>query len=561
MTQATSPPAFPELGPDGFNLATVVETLAHAVPDREALVWRDRRLTFAELWERALRMAAFFHGRGLGCHTERAQLAGHESGQDHVGLYLRNGDEYLPAMLGATRARVAPFPVNYRYVAEELRYLLTDAATKGLVYHSEFAPVLADVLADLPGVEVLVQVPDETGHGLLPGAVWWEEAVGTPVDASALPTPSGDDVYLLYTGGTTGMPKGVLWRNDDIFIQAMGGTPYGTTTPHASYDAVATFAQEGTMALSLLMLPPFIHGAAQWGSFNILVGGGRIVIPDNVRTFDPADVLDVTVREGVAAIPVVGDAILRPILDEIERGDHDLSGLMAVNNGGAPLTPVVRERLLTALPHIILRDVAGSSETGIQLSSMSLKGMESQPAVFEPNVGTAVLDDTLQHVLDEPGDGWLAQRGRVPLGYLGDAAKTARTFPVVDGVRWSVPGDRARLLPDGRVELLGRDSVTINSGGEKIFAEEVERAVAAHPAVRDVIVVGRPSERWGSEAVAVVQLEAGAEVSDEELLAECAKHVARYKVPKAVVRRPVIQRSPVGKADYRWARAQVGSGD
>jgi fatty-acyl-CoA synthase len=218
----------------------------------------------------------------------------------------------------------------------------------------------------------------------------------------------------------------------------------------------------------------------------------------------------------------------------------------------------VRDRILTALPHIIVMDAAGASETGLQMSSISLKGMESDTATFAPVPATTVVDDLFTRVL-EPGEGggWLAQRGRVPLGYLGDAAKSARTFPVIGGERFSIPGDRATLLEDGRIELLGRDGVTINSGGEKIFVEEVERALAAHPDVRDVVVVGRPSERWGSEAVAVVQLEAGATATDDDLLAEAGRHVARYKVPKAIIRVETVARSPSGKADYRWAKAQA----
>ena len=271
--------------------------------------------------------------------------------------------------------------------------------------------------------------------------------------------------------------------------------------------------------------------------------------------------LRTTEREGVMSIPVVGDAMARPLIDEIERGDYDLSGLAAINNGGAPITPGVRHRIHEALPNILILDAVGSSETGIQMNHYSAAGAEAETAVFNPEPDTGVVDDLRTRVL-QPGDGggWLARRGLVPLGYLGDAAKTAQTFPVIDGVRWSVPGDRAELLDDGRIRLLGRDSVTINSGGEKIFAEEVERALAAHPDVADVVVAGRPSERWGSEVVAIVALRAGSAASDDDLLAEAGRHVARYKLPKAIVRRSAIARSPSGKADYRWARAQAETG-
>jgi acyl-CoA synthetase (AMP-forming)/AMP-acid ligase II len=548
----------PGFAGSNFNLSTVFDTVARAVPDQEVLVWRDRRFTYAETNARVDGVAHFLAEQGLGLHTERQDLAGHESGQDHLGIYLRNGNEYLETMVAGYRARVAPFNVNYRYVEEELLYLLTDASTSALVYHAEFAPRVAAIRDRLPGLRVLIQVADESGNDLLPGAVDFETVVTTPPPAAGMPTPDGDDLFVLYTGGTTGMPKGVLWRQDDIFVTSMGGTPFGTAEPFASYAAIAEAAVAANGGLTLLMIPPFMHGAAQWSTFHMITNGGKIVIPDNVQRFDPADALTVAVRERVVSIPVVGDAVARPLLDEIVRGSYDLSGLAAINNGSAPLTPGVRAQLLEALPHILVMDAAGASETGLQMSSMSLKGGEAEAATFTPVAATTVVDDQFTRTL-EPGEGggWLAQRGRVPLGYLGDPEKTARTFPVIGGERYSIPGDRADILADGRITLLGRDSVTINSGGEKVFVEEVERAIAAHPAVQDVVVVGRPSERWGSEVVAVVQVKDGRSVTDDELLAEASAHVARYKVPKAIVRVDEVQRSPSGKADYRWAKEQA----
>lgn len=540
----------------GFNLSTVFATVAGTVPDQTFLVWRDRRLSYADMDARIDGVAHHLVSLGLGCHTERAALAGHESGQDHLGIYLRNGNEYLEAMIGSYRARVAPFNVNYRYVGEELVYLLTDAGATALVYGAEFAPQVAAVRDQLPQLRVLIQVDDGSGHPLLPGAVDYESVIATPPPTDGMPTPSPDDLYILYTGGTTGMPKGVLWRQHDIFLSSMGGRPFGSDTFLSSYEELAERAVSGGGAMGLLMIPPFMHGAAQWAAYNTVTMGGKIAIPDSVDRLVPADALRVAARERVLSIPMVGDAVARPLLDEIENGDHDLSGLVTVTNGGAPLSPTVRERILAALPHVIVLDAVGSSESGAQMSTYAAAGAEVEAATFNPQSDTAVVSAEFDRVLGPgEGPGWLARRDLIPLGYLGDEAKTAKTFPTIDGVRWSVPGDRANVLADGRIQLLGRDSVTINSGGEKIFVEEVERAIAAHPAVYDVVVVGRPSERWGSEVVAIVEFAEGAAASDEELVQTCSRAIARYKIPKAFLRSPKIVRSPAGKADYRWAKA------
>ncbi|GAB7069824.1 acyl-CoA synthetase [Mycobacterium hodleri] len=538
-----------------FNLSDVFGTVAEAIPDQTFLVWRGRRLSYAEVNRRVDGLANYLTSVGLGCHTERAGLAGHESGQDHLGIYLRNGNEYLESMIGAFRSRVAPFNVSYRYVEDELLYLLTDSGAQALVYPAEFAPRVAAILDRLPRLRVLIQVADHSGHPLLPGAVDYETILATLAPAEGLPTPSGDDLYVLYTGGTTGMPKGVLWRQHDIFLSSMGGRPWGSDQPLASHAELAEKARASAGAVSMMMIPPFMHGAAQWAAFNAVTMGGRVVIPDDVERMRPAEVLRLAAEEKVLSMPVVGDAIARPLLDEIEAGDYDLSSLFTITNGGAPLSPTVRERLLTALPHLMLLDAVGASESGAQMSTATTAGAEVQPATFTPQHDTAVVSAELDRVLAPgEGQGWLARRDLIPLGYLGDEAKTAKTFPTIDGVRWSVPGDRANVLSDGRIQLLGRDSVTINSGGEKIFVEEVERAIAAHPSVYDVVVVGRPSERWGSEVIAVVQFADGADATDDELVEVCRTAIARYKIPKAFVRVPKVVRSPAGKADYRWAK-------
>ncbi|WAJ42584.1 acyl-CoA synthetase [Mycobacterium sp. Aquia_216] len=543
------------MGDSGFNLSRVFSTLAQALPKQRVLLWRGREWTYADTDARVDGVAHYLTSLGLGCHTERDQLQGHESGQDHIGLYLRNGNQYLEAMIGAYRSRIAPFNVNYRYVDAELVYLLTNARARALVYSAEFAPRVASIRDQLPQLEFLIQVADDSGQPLLPGAVDYESIVETPPPPAGMPAPSGDDLYMLYTGGTTGMPKGVLWRQNDIFVSSMGGRPFGAEEALASYDELAERAANAGGFASVLLIPPLMHGAAQWATFQIMTMGGWVAIPDDVESIRANQILALAERERVMSIPVVGDAIARPLVDEIERGSYDLSGLFSITNGGAPLTPNLRNRITAALPHLVVIDAVGASESGMQMNTMSTETSPGTMATFNPGSETAVVADDFSRVL-APGDGegWLARRALIPLGYLADAEKTARTFPTIDGVRWSVPGDRARFLTDGRIELLGRDSVTINSGGEKIFAEEVEAAMAEHPDIYDVVVTGRPSERWGNEVVAIVQLVEGRDPSDEELLKTCQQHIARYKLPKAIVRTAKVQRSPAGKADYRWAK-------
>jgi fatty-acyl-CoA synthase len=549
-------------GPANFDLSTVFRTVAQTIPDKQVLVWRDKRLSYADADARIDGVAHYLASQGLGCHTERDRLANHQSGQDHVGLYMRNGNEYMEAMVAGYRARVAPFNVNFRYVEEELLYLLADARARALVYAAEFAPHVQSIRGRLPDLQVLIQIADDSGNDLLPEAVDYESIVTTPAPAAGMPTPSGDDLYILYTGGTTGMPKGVLWRQHDIFMSAMGGRPFlAGGEPLTSYDDLIAQVRAQGGFRSMLLIPPLMHGAAQWGVFNTISTGGWVAMPDDVRRLNADALLRLAERERVLGIPVVGDAMARPLIDQIEKGDYDLSGLMAITNGGAPLSPTVRDRLLAALPNLMIMDAVGASESGAQMTTIATKGSAVATATFTALDDTTVVAADFSRVL-QPGEGvgWLARRELVPLGYLGDAEKTARTFPTIDGVRWSIPGDKARLLSDGRIELLGRDSVTINSGGEKIFAEEVERAVASHPAVYDVTVAGRPSERWGNEVVAIVQFAEGKSASDEELAEACRTHIADYKIPKAFVRVDTVVRSPSGKADYRWAKA-VAAGE
>ena len=542
-----------------FTVATVAEAVAAAIPDRTLVVQGDRRYSYRQIVDRADRLAAYLNARGLGCHTERDALAGHEVGQDLLGIYALNGPEFVEGMLGAFRARVAPFNVNYRYVKNELQYLLTDSQASALLYHAAFAPRVAEIRDELPDLLVLIQIADDSGNELLHGAVDYESIVTAEACGPAV-TPSPDDLYVLYTGGTTGMPKGVLWRQHDIFMTAFGGRNMMTGEPAGSVrDIVARVAENpGT---KLMILPPLIHGAAQWAAMTAITTGQTLVFPATVDRFDADEVVRTIEREQVLVATVVGDAMARPLLAAIRSGAADVSSLAVIANGGAQLTPHVKQQLIDAKSGLIVIDGVGSSETGAQMSHMSAPGAVST-GTFNAGPDTCVVAEDFAAVLAPAHDGlgWLAQRGYVPLGYKGDAAKTAKTFPVIDGVRFAIPGDRARHRDGGAIELLGRDSVTINSGGEKVFAEEVESAIASHPAVGDVVVAGRPSERWGSEVVAVVALVDGADACEQDIVAHAELSIARYKLPKAVVFRTRIERSPAGKADYRWAREQAALG-
>jgi acyl-CoA synthetase (AMP-forming)/AMP-acid ligase II len=546
-----------------FTVPTVAEAVAAAIGDRPLIVQGDRRLTYRQVVERSNRLAAYLHSRGLGAQTERDELAGHEVGQDLLGIYAYNGPEFVESLLGSFRARVAPFNVNYRYVKNELQYLLADSGASALVYHAAFAPRVAEILPDLPALRVLIQIADASGNELLDGAVDYDTIVDSPTPVAPPVQPSPDDLYVLYTGGTTGMPKGVLWRQHDIFMTAFGGRNMVTGERAQSVEEIVERAV-GNPGTKLLILPPLIHGAAQWGAMTAITTGQTVVFPSVVDRFDADDVVRTIEREQVLVATVVGDAMARPLLDAIraglENGTVDVSSLSVVANGGAQLTPYVKQQLIDAKANLIVIDGVGSSETGAQMSHMSAPGAVST-GTFNAGPDTCVVTEDFTAVLPpgHDGMGWLAQSGFVPLGYKGDAAKTAATFPVIDGVRYATPGDRARHLHSGAIELLGRDSVTINSGGEKIFAEEVESAVASHPAVRDVVVTGRPSERWGQEVVAVVALAEDAAATADELIRHAESSIARYKLPKAVVFRPAIERSPAGKADYRWAREQAVS--
>jgi fatty-acyl-CoA synthase len=537
-----------------FNIAEVQEAIATVKGHAECLVFRDRRYTWGQVTERTRRLANHLRARGLGLSRERAELDGWERGQDMLALYLHNGPEYLEGMYGAYKARVAPFNVNYRYVAEELRHLFVDAGARAVVYHGAFASRLAEVLPDLPDLTVLLQVDDGSGAPLLPGAVDYEAALAAAPPERPPLEWSGDDLYVLYTGGTTGLPKGVLWRIADIFVSGFAGRNPGTDREFTSLDEIVEAA--ATDGVRALVVPPLMHGAAQWFVLNQLDAGGTAVFPSTPERLDAADVWSVVENEQCNAMLIVGDAFATPLLRELDEHEHDVSSLFLIISGGAPLSPANKDRFLQHLPHAMVLDAIGASETGGQGRNFSAPGAAATSGSFQPSSDTAVLSEDLHRVLQsgDPDLGWLAQRGRIPLGYLGDRAKTERTFPVIAGTRWAVPGDRARWRDETTIEVLGRDAVTINTGGEKVFAEEVEQALKQHAGVDDAVVVGRPHERWGQEVVALVRPAPGAPLDEASLLAECERHVARYKLPRRVIFLDQIVRSPAGKADYRWAK-------
>ncbi|MEB2286266.1 MAG: hypothetical protein B6D46_04060 [Polyangiaceae bacterium UTPRO1] len=537
-----------------YTLADLNEAIAAAVPEREAIVTTERRLTWGELRDRSRRLAHVLRAAGLGCHRERAALAPWESGQDHVALYLYNGHEYLEAMIGSTKARAVPFNVNYRYVEDELVYLLRDAGARAIVYHAAFAPMLARVLPKLPPPTLLLQVADGSGEPLLPGARDYEEALAASSAAPVGVATTDDDLYIVYTGGTTGMPKGVLWRQSDIFFSAMGGRVPGQEPVTGMDDVVARTAW-GEMN-RMLCAPPFMHGAGHWTAFITLHQGGTVIVQRETRRLDADDIWRTIERERAVSLTIVGDAFARPLLDQLRAGAYDLDCLRVIGSGGAIFSAALKHGFLERLPGIMIADGFGASETGAQGASFMSAGNTGGGGFTMDREHTFVVDETMTRRLppDDPSIGWLARTGYIPLGYLGDAAKTRRTYPTIAGVRCAIPGDRARLNADGTIQVLGREAACINSGGEKIFAEEVEQALKRHPAVYDVLVVGTPDPRWGEQVTAVVALRTGAGASGEELRAAAGAELARYKLPRAFLFVDAVKRAPTGKPDYAWAK-------
>ncbi len=514
-----------------FNLASLFEAVVDADPGREVLVCGERRLTYRELDDRANRLAHVLAEHGVG--------AG-----DAVGLQLANGSEYLEGMLAAFKLSAIPVNINYRYVERELQYLYDDSGIVALLVHRSFAGRAAG--AGVSDLRLVLDVDDGSGEEPVAGSLAYEPALaGVSAKRPHDEGRSSDDLYLIYTGGTTGMPKGVVWRHEDIFKAAMGGgdLTQGGDVVTGPVELAGRLPENGITALAA---PPLMHAAAHWLAFHQLFTGGKVVMMPLGR-FDPAEVWQTIADEAVFNIVLVGDAMMKPLLDHLASGAPvSADGLWVLASSGAPLSQHNKDRLAQLLPGRMLIDSLGSSETGVLgAKDGGTFTMNASTTVMAPD-GTVVL----------PGSsvvGKVARRGHVPLRYHNDVEKSAATFVGVDGVRWALTGDDATLEADGSVTLLGRGSQCINTGGEKVYPEEVEEHIKAMSGVEDALVVGVPDERWGERVVAVVH--ATAPLVLEELQAQVREHVAGYKVPKDLVLVDRVVRSPAGKADYRWAKA------
>jgi 3-oxocholest-4-en-26-oate---CoA ligase len=527
-----------------FNIADLFESLADAIPDRPALVCGDRRLTYAELDVRATRLANALRARGV--------KAG-----DHLGLYLYNSAEFVEAVFAAFKLRAVPININYRYVDDELSFLFRNADLVALLHQRELTPRVAAVAAGVPALRTFVAVEDGSDHDLAPlGAARYEDLMAGASAARDFGPRSGDDHYIIYTGGTTGMPRGVIRRHEDVFFAGLqGGNPGGA--PIESPEELGPAARDREAPITMLPAAPFIHGAAQWAAIIGLFTGGKVVVAPG-RRYDARLICRLIAAEGVNTITVVGDAMARPLVEALSEpgAAYDMSSLMVLVSAGAVLSENVKEELQALLPHAMVLNSFGATEAGHQGTTYpgGSPRATGRPTFFMDDSNT-VLGDDLRPL--EPGSGVvgkLARRGRLPIGYYNDPEKTAATFPTIDGERWVLPGDLATIEADGQITVFGRGAVCINSGGEKIFPEEVEAVLKAHPAVEDAVVVGLPDDRWGQRVAAVVQPRPGAEVTLALLDAHCRASIAGYKVPRQLRVVPEIVRHPSGKPDYRWAR-------
>jgi len=531
-----------------YNLADQWEAIADRVGDREAVVAGERRLTYAQLEDRANRLANHLRANGIGPG-------------DFVGCYLTNGTEYLETLLATFKIRAVPVNVNYRYVADELRYLFADAGLVAVVCDQRFVPRVAEIASDVPSLRHTLVVPDADADTVdldaVPDGRDYEEALAAaPCDRPVVEGRGDDDVYVIYTGGTTGMPKGVVWRMGDAFFGCIGGgDPLRMSGPVSSPQE--TVERIIDFDFNFYALAPMMHAAAQWVSIMWLLCGAKVILHQG--RFDPTVVWRTVEDEKVSFLTVVGDAMARPLLDDWDdNGPYEVSSLYSFSNGGAPISPTARARIQAILPNAMFTDGFGSSETGIQGSQRLQPGEDPGNVIRYDNVadGTKVLD--LDGLEVEPGSGVvgrIAHTGWIPLRYHNAPEKTAEAFFTVDGRRYVVSGDMATVEADGSVILLGRGSVSINTGGEKVYPEEVEGVLKGHPAVYDTVVVGVPHERWGEQVVAVIQPVEGESPTLADIEPFLREQLAGYKVPRRILLVDEVVRSPAGKADYRWAKS------
>ena len=539
-----------------MNLASLQEAIAAAIPHTECLIFGDRRFTWGQFNDRTRCLAEYLRQQGLGLHTERADLENWQSGQDHVALYMHNGNEYLEALMAALKCRAAAINVNYRYQGDELVYLLNNSGARAIVFHARFAAMLAELRSQLPHIEVWIQVDDGTDATLLDGAVDYETALAACPPAPMDPCCTDDDLFIIYTGGTTGLPKGVLWRQTDIFFGLIAQTPVGTTEAQTVADIQRRVA--GGRLGKAMPLAPMMHASGTCMALGAMFRGSAIVVQATVDHFDAQEIVRTFERENITQATLIGDAFALPLLAEMDRGAYDLSAMSMINSGGAILSPRNKERLQAHMPKMLLVDAVGSSEAGRMAMNLSQGGKTKSSVDFDMDVNACVVSADRGKIL-QPGDdeiGWVAQNEPVALGYLNDSEKTHLSFPTIDGKRYAIPGDRARLNDDGSYHFLGRDSITINSGGEKIFAEEVEAALKALPGIQDSQVVGLADETWGQKVVAIVStsVEIGKDLDEKTVRDHCKSLLADYKAPKDVIFVDEIYRAANGKADYEWAR-------
>ncbi|MFC4562128.1 acyl-CoA synthetase [Nocardiopsis mangrovi] len=517
-----------------FNFADLFEGVADRIGDHPALVCGGERRTYAELDARANRLAHHLAASGIGPG-------------DHVGMQMYNGAPYVESLLAALKIRAVPVNVNYRYVSDELAYLYADADLAALVYDAEFADRIAAVLPAAPTLRHLLSVGGPPIPAEAVSAAEYESALAAQPPDRGFPERSGDDLYIIYTGGTTGMPKGVMWRQEDLFFAGHGGgNPGGSPlpTPAALMEKVAA-TPAGTV---MMPVAPLMHGAAQLATFITFWGAGPLVL---VRRFDAADVLRAVERERVMTINIVGDAMAAPLADELAAGDYDVSSLVVVSSTGAILSGSVRARLEKQLPNRIIMDNYGSTETGLVAWGVAGATPETGLRYRFDEDRITVLDSRLRPVVPGSGEiGQVARAGRTPVGYYKDPAKSAATFVEAGGVRYTLTGDMATVEADGTVAVHGRGSVCVNTGGEKVFPEEVESVLKGHPGVTDAVVVGVDDTRFGQRVAAVVS---GTGLSARALDAHVRGRIAGYKAPRQYTFVGEVRRSPSGKADYRWA--------